>query len=555
MDRDRFSLEIIIYIVVGLVFFYIFVTYYSAAFPTASIRLDVTRSEAREIAEEFLKTHGYDLSGYEGAQIFDANNTGAVFLQRTQGMEKANEMMAGEVPIWRWKCRWFRSGEKEEYQVFVDPSGQVIMFKHAIEEDRAGATISLEEAEELAIEFLTEEKGLDLSLYERVETSTKKQTNRTDFHFEWKLKEYEITWKEEDPEAGTGMIRLVVNVQGDEVGYFIRYFKAPELFAREYQKTVAEGTLLSIISLVLMILIGVAALVVFIIKYKQGAIRWRFALVAGLLILVLYLLNSINSFPLVKSGYPTNIDFGVFIGIMMAVSVLVAVIYCALILFTGASGEALTGEVYPNSLRTLEEIVQGRVFTRSFFFASVRGYALGFFILGFVTLFYIVGRRFLGVFVQAEGPYSNMLGMYLPWLVPLSISLMAAVSEEFVFRFFSISFLKRYLKWTVAALIIPAVIWAFGHSLSPIFPVYVRGIEVTILGIIFGLFFIRFNLMTCIVAHYAVDAIAIGLPLLRSGNAYYIFSGVVVCLLAAVPLVLGIPGLIREAEDAKPKVG
>ena len=116
---------------------------------------------------------------------------------------------------------------------------------------------------------------------------------------------------------------------------------------------------------------------------------------------------------------------------------------------------------------------------RSFFFASIRGYSLGFFFLGYITLFYMIGRKYLGVFLPAEGPYSNLLGMYLPWLAPLTISLLAAVSEEYVSRLFSISFLKRYIKWTPAALIIPAAIWAFGHSTYPVFPVYVRGIELT----------------------------------------------------------------------------
>ncbi|MFC1613725.1 type II CAAX prenyl endopeptidase Rce1 family protein [Gemmatimonadota bacterium] len=553
MDRDRFSLETIIYVVVGLVFLAVFLTCYKAAFPSASIRLEVTRNEAVEVAAKFLENQGYDLSDYEEAKVFGANGYGAVFLQQTQGMEEANRMMDGEVPIWRWQCRWFRSGEKEEFRVFVDPSGQVVSFTHAIEEDKAGAEISQEEAEALANNFLTNVAGTDLSGYERVEASTKKLSNRTDHDFEWKLKDFELTWKEDDPEAGTGTIRVGVHIQGDQVGGFNRFFKTPELFNRDYSKTTSRGQLLGIISLVLMFLTAIAALVVFIIRYKKDDIRWRFALGAGLLILVAYLLLSVNSFPMVKFAYRTEMGYGVFIGIIMAGAFVVAIIYCAFVMFTGASGESLTREVYPNSLGTLDQLLKGRVFTRSFFFASIRGYSLGFFFLGYITLFYLVGRKYLGVFLPAEGPYSNLLGMYLPWLAPLTISLLAAVSEEYISRLFSISFLKRYLKWTPAALIIPAAIWAFGHSTYPVFPVYVRGIELTIAGVIFGIFFLRFNLMTCIIAHYVIDAIFIGLPLIRSGNTYYFISGLIVCLLAAVPLILGIPGLLRgknEPENA-----
>ena len=552
MDRDRFSPETIVYVIIGLVFFALFIIFYSAAFPASSLKLDVTKRDAQAIAQEFLVNQDYDISGYIDAVVFGANNSGAVFLQQTQGMEKANELMDGDVPIWRWRCRWFRSAEKEEFEVCIDPSGKLYLFSHAIEEERAGASIPLEDAEKIALLFLNNVTGLDMSRYERVEASTKKQPNRTDHSFEWKLMDFEILWKEGDPEAGSGTIRVAVDIQGDEVGRFVRYFKAPEAFARDYEKTASQGVLLSIISLVMMFLTVIAALVVFILKFKENAIRWRFALGFGLIIAVLFVLDGINSFPLVKASYATMMGYGVYMGIMLAGAVFAAVIYLVTIVFTGASGDVLTRELYPGRLGTLEHLLAGRVFTRSFFFSSLRGYALGFFFLGYITLFYMIGRRYFGVFLPAEGPYSNLLGTYLPWLAPLSIALLAAVSEEFVSRMFSITFLKRYIKWTPAALLIPAAIWAFGHSNYQVFPVYIRGIELTIAGVIFGLFFLRFNIMTCIVAHYVIDAIMIGLPLLKSGNTYYILSGVVVCLLSGVPLVLGIPGIMRKAPPEEP---
>ena len=49
-----------------------------------------------------------------------------------------------------------------------------------------------------------------------------------------------------------------------------------------------------------------------------------------------------------------------------------------------------------------------------------------------------------------------------------------------------------------------------------------------------------------IVAHYVIDAIFFAFPLLKSGNPYYVTSGLIVCLLAAVPLLLGLPGILRR---------
>ena len=163
---------------------------------------------------------------------------------------------------------------------------------------------------------------------------------------------------------------------------------------------------------------------------------------------MLIILESINSFPVDKAFYPTIMLYGVFIGTLITYGVLFGVIYCMFILSTGAAGDALTREVSPNSLGTLEQ-------------------------------------------------------------------------------------------WTPLALSIPTVIWAFGQSCDEVFPVYMRGIELTIEGVIFGLLFLRFGIMACIIAHYVFNTVMIGIPLLESGNAYYIISGVIVCLLAALPMMDG----------------
>jgi hypothetical protein len=382
MNKDRFSTETIIYVVVGLVFLGIFIAYYDRAFPTASIDLKLTREEAKQKAEEFLKARGYDLSGFESATIFGANQAASVFLEKTQGMEKANEMMRSEVPIWRWQCRWFKSAEKEELQVYVDQNGEIVHFSHLIEEAKEGANLEPDSARALATDYLVDVAGIDTTKYEKVEASSEKQDNRTDHHLEWKQKDYEIQWKPEDREAGTGTLRLAVRVQGDEVGRFTRYFKTPEKFDREFEKTQSVGTLLGIISLVLMFITAIAALVVFIIRYKQGDVRWKFAVTFAVLIMALFIMDSINSFPIVKFTYPTQMSYGVFFGILIAAAVFISIIYGVWILFTGASGDSLAREIYPKSIEVLDDLIHGKFITRKFFFASLRGYSLAFFFLG-----------------------------------------------------------------------------------------------------------------------------------------------------------------------------
>jgi hypothetical protein len=119
------------------------------------------------------------------------------------------------------------------------------------------------------------------------------------------------------------------------------------------------------------------------------------------------------------------------------------------------------------------------------------------------------------------------------------IGLVAAITEETTYRLFGISLVKRYTRSTLLALLIPAMIWAFGHSSYEVFPVYLRGIELTIGGVLFGLAFLRWGLIACIVAHFVIDAVQLGMPLLGSGNATYVISGVIVMGIALLPALLG----------------
>ena len=97
-------------------------------------------------------------------------------------------------------------------------------------------------------------------------------------------------------------------------------------------------------------------------------------------------------------------------------------------------------------------------------------------------------------------------------------------------------------------------LWAFAHSSYAVFPIYIRGIELTIAGLIFGVAFLRLGLLTCIVAHFVVDAVLIGMPLLSSGNAAYVVSGVIVMGIALVPAALGLIASRREGR-AEPAPG
>ena len=151
--------------------------------------------------------------------------------------------------------------------------------------------------------------------------------------------------------------------------------------------------------------------------------------------------------------------------------------------------------------------------------------------MGYISVFYYLGGTFFSIWSPITPEVSGYMASYLPFTIPLAVGMTAAISEEFTFRLFAIPLLKRYVRFTWLAVVIPAVVWAFLHSTYPVYPLYARGIELTIVGIALGYVFLKEGLLTALVAHFSFNAILLSLPLLSSGNMWLQFSGVAALLL------------------------
>lgn len=523
----------------------VFLLFGPRTFPASGIDLRVTRDEAEQIAAGYLHARGFDLDGYRSAVLFETDVSASVYLQRELGLEEADALAAGGVPLYWWSVRWFRPLETKEYRVAVLPGGQVAGFERRIGETEEGASLEREEALAIA-EQLLRERHPEPSAWKEVEARAERRDRRVDHTF---------TWEKEGFEAGEARLRVTVVVQGSEPGEYREYVKVPEDFERFYALEHSRSGLAAIIAGFLVTLVlAIAAFVWFLRAYREGQLSWRLAGSAAVLVLALSAVALVNQLPALPYRYETQIPYGVFIGTMVTLMAVFALAFGLWILLSGGAGEFLAQRHYPGTLDTMHDLIHGR-FTRKLAVSSMRGYALAFGLLGYVTVFYWIGQACFGFWVPAEAPHVSAMNTRAPFLYPLLVGVAAAVSEEFAYRLFAIAFFRQFLRNTFIILLIPAVIWAFAHGSYGISPVYARGIELTIAGLVFGYCFIRHDLWTVIIAHYVFDAFIVGLPLLKSSSAYYQLSGLAVILLGLVPVLLAVPRLIPrhavERTDAK----
>jgi hypothetical protein len=385
----------------------LFLAYYDAAFPAAAIDLQMSRGEIRHRADDYVRELGIDPDTFESALTFEADGGAAVFLQRVLGLRETSRFAREELALWNWRARWFRSGEIEELILRLTPDGRPLRFLYKIPEAAAGDSISQDSALAIAGSFVTDELGIDLTEWRLEDQSSEARENRLDHSFTWELVGSEIEWRPDDPEAGTASRRLSVEVFGSDVGYFSQFLKVPEKFEREQVKETSGGMLLTLVSFALMAALVIAALVVAIVRYKQEQIRWRPGLVLGGVVGAAILISGLLSYPLLKSAYRTEWPFNTYILAALIAGLIGAALYGLAVWVSAAAGESLSLESFPDALKALRDWVARRWFTRAAAVETIRGYAVGLAFLGYVTAFYLVGRRYLGVWLPAESPHSR----------------------------------------------------------------------------------------------------------------------------------------------------
>jgi len=522
------SKTIVVGVFIAAISLAIGIKYFSRAFPEASIQFRVNRDDSAPLAQKFLAERGFKLAGYRHAATFDYDDQAKVYIERTQGVERMNGLTRGPIHLWRWSHRWFKPQQQEEFRVAVTPASEVVGFDHEVPEAAPGANLDQASARTIAEAFLTGVMHRNLDDLEFVESETEKRPARADHDF---------TWKQKSVDLGEGSLRLEVVVDGDQVAGYREFVKVPEQWTRDYEKLRSRNNAAGSVDFVFMILLCVAMLVFLVRRLRDRDVPVRMAVAFGAVAAVLYLLGELNSFSLTEFGYQTTDSYSSFVTSFVWDTLLKAVGFGAAIFLLVAASEPMYRESYPNQVSLRRYFSWQGLRSRSFFIANIVGITLTFFFFAYQTVFYLAADK-LGAWAPVEVPFTDLLNTRFPWVTVLFIGFFPAVSEETVFRAFSIPFLRKFLRSLPLAVVLSAFVWGFGHATYPNQPFFIRGLEVGLGGIVMGLIMLRFGILATMIWHYSVDALYTAFLLIRSPNHYLMVSGAVSAGIMLVPLVV-----------------
>ena len=511
--------------------------YFHRAFPEASIDFQISGAGSTPVAAAFLQARGLPVAGYLHAEQFSYDDNALTFLERELGLERAEALQRDRLHVWRWENRWFRPLQKEELDVSVATTGQVVGFDHLVADDAAGASLSEDAARAKAEQFLSSVMQLDWRSWAEVGAERQVRTHRVDYVF---------TWKDAaplDPGAG-GFIaqaehRHEVRVQGAEVASYREYLKVPEQWQRGYSLLRSKNETTGLVDTYLILGLFVAMVFVLVMRIRRGDIRWRLALVVGGAGALLSFLAALNSLGAARFAYNTDSSWLAFLSGQLIADAASAVGVGVFLVVLTASAESLYRERFGSQVEVGRYLSWKGLRSKSFFLSMVLGLALAALFFAYQTLFYLLANHF-GAWAPADIPYDDLLNTKLPWAFVLFSGFFPAISEEFGFRMLAIPLFEKWFRWLWVAVIAASFLWGFGHATYPNQPFYIRGVEVGLGGVLLSWIMIRYGILTTVVWHYTVDALYTAMLLLRAHDAYLLWSGAATAFLALAPLLAAI---------------
>jgi len=530
--------EWIIFIVIALVALGI---WYKLSYPQFQfVDLKITKQQALQEAESYLAEKGVDTSSYRKSIVFIQDGWADRYLQQTLGFEKEEQFLKEhDYELFYWIIRFFRESEKEEYYVDVSSkSGKIVGFTHLIKDTEARQAKKKDVSKKLAKEFIKDKFGTNFAEYDFHEESTEKLDKRTDYEFSWEKKGVYIPWKKEEDSGGAKLL-VGATVSGDEVRDFYKSdLDIPEKFIRYVENQMILGrSIASVFRLVYLSWIAWAIAIV--VRRKKGFVVNRsrkWLMVIGALIFVFGIIYFLNDFQSVLFTYPTSSFLLPYVGINFINIMVSFALLSVAVVMVGLAGELLRDEAFPkNKLSSFFHYANSTFWGRSSARLILFGYLFFLIMLGLQSGAFYFGQKYLGVWVERI-KFTELSSAYIPFLSAFLIGYKAGFSEEIIYRIFGISWAKRYFKNIFLAMLIPALVWGFSHTQYAIFPVWFRGIEVSLMGLFFAFIFLRYGIIPAIIAHYLFDVFwGVAGYILGNTTPYLFISSV---FIMAIPLIL-----------------
>ncbi|NOU99767.1 CPBP family intramembrane glutamic endopeptidase [Paenibacillus planticolens] len=475
----------------------------------------ITKQQAAKYASTFVNER-YSVKGTETFVAYQSKKERSGYLQKEHLSPKYDETYGKRYPLDYYQVNVTDPKKDRQFEVEINyTDGTVVGWRETYSGNGEHALISKQKADIMAKQEMRA-RGLDPDDMKAIDKEeTGQQASGLVLYYE----------KQSQP---MGEAKLQVRTQFDDqslVGYSV-LFSVPASHLAWLDAQDRSASVMTWISMGSTLIMTLAA-IVFAIMYRKQ-MRFSNGLLLTAIFLAIYITNNFNMYPSFRSisGGGSNAEFATWATIVFMNVLALALgisVYLSLV-----AGNGLWKAIGQPKWPAWKE----HKFGAEVFYGMGRGYLLALFILGIQQVLFYTGDVQFDVWAVND-PSDSMLNMVEPRFFPL-MAWVAAISEEATYRLLGIMLFKKLFRNNFIAIVIPSVIWAASHTQYPIYPVYTRLVEVTIIGIILGYVFLKYGFITAVFAHACMDSILMGMSLFSLGHAGDVLTGLFYLVLPAL---------------------
>jgi len=487
------------FLLVTLISVIFFLEYFDAAFPPSEIGVIMEREQAIRKAENVMAQMGVDIPDYSVTATFETDQQVDYFLQRELGIAALNRLTSsGELCLHYWRIVFFNPISKQRFIVGIAPDGHFDGFKSEITNIPQRSKPDQYVALEIAETFTNDIAGLDLSDFTLTAISIDEQTDRINHSFTWAREWRPLPEIDEE---------VLVTLRGESVSFFERFIKVPESHVRRVRNERSIRELFSAIGNALSFLVMLSAAIYTVRTIsRREEVQWQYGVFLGFVVFLVAAVLPINNMFITSRTVTTTEGWMELLGSHSIMILLSSCVLGGQVVIYSALGQQLYARTFGSGSLARYCIHLGRRRFRRLLSKCAIGYGLAFMLIAYHMSCYLIGDS-VGVWMPAKPRIGIASMSHIPIIGVIGAAFLASLIEESTFRLFCIPLFKKYLRTTIAAVILSALAWGINHAGHVIFPVYFRMIEITLIGIVYGVVFIKYGFVTVLTAHYLVDAI------------------------------------------------
>jgi len=518
--------------------------------PFFASRLEMTRGEARTLAENFLKQQGYDVSEFYCDALFAYDNSALDYFMGVFGVKPVIERgRDGQLPLSWWRFDYYRNVPRDQQQELfharVSSQGELLAFLHTLPDSSSGDSVSATAALQMAQSALQNWPGVRFADFKLEQSNSARKPRRTD---------HRLIFSRTGPELGKSSEILEVHIAGTKLAGVIRWLRDPQDFVTASGVVGAANLLLNTASVIVLVIVLSVALVAFLRKYHEGEIGVRTGLWLGGIVFLAMLVFNLNIWS--RFGFGANFGqisplYSKFILLGLQI-VFTYVIMAVMVLAAWTVGEQFTRAERPRLLAGVDSIFNRRWITQNIGREVPAGFAFGLILFGGMQLIiYLLVRQF-GVSPRLSFTTISAFDSFLPFLSIAVFILTSALYDEIVFRLFLVSSLRRLLKSPARAIIVSGIMYGFfliffGETFA-LRPAPFALIPYITLGIAQGFIFWRYGLLASMTSGAVAYILHYVGPLLGSTDMFFIGSGIAGGALLLGWFIIGVVGAWRGEE-------